>query len=398
MTWTRGWAITGSIAAAVYLSTAALAWITGVSGRERLVFDAIVATFDRHGAFFHWCTSLGSGRVILVAVLFLLVLLPGPSLRRWWLWILVVVAVAVLEGWGKLLVGRPRPEAARAGFPSGHTALAAAFYPMVAYIAAHWMRHRRARLATYGAAGIVVGLVAVSRIVRWMHWPLDVVGGAALGVAVFAAAAWWYERYPARRRSLLEPLAAALSRAIHRHERMIPIPFFALVLATPALGLRDARLDLLFDLAGIACVGAALWLRLWAAEQAPAGHGLAMPPATGPYRHMRHPRQVVYVLIGLGLAALAESSLGLILIPAVLITMYRVVAHVEETRLADRYGAAYAEHCARVPLVPWPTAGLVRDAAAARPWRALARERRFVALTLALAAAADLSDAIPRWF
>ena len=398
MTSARRWAVVSLSAAGVFLAMAVLVLMTGVSPAEQRVFGAVVGTFDRHGAFFHWCTSLGSGRVVLAASLFLLVLLPGPSLRRWWLWVLVVVAVSVLEGWGKLLVDRPRPVAARAGFPSGHAALAAAFYPMVAYIAAHWLRDRRARIATYGAAGLVVFLVSVSRIVRWMHWPLDVVGGAALGVSVFAAAAWWYERYPARRRMAVEPALARLARLVHRHERRIPIPFFALVFVTPAMGVGDVSLDVMFDVVGAACIAAALWLHLWAAEHAPGDRGAAMPTATGPYRHMRHPRQVVYVLIGVGLAVLAESALGLIFIPAILITVYRVVAHVEETRLAEQFGATYAEYCARVPLVPWPTAGLLRDAASAAPWRLIPRERRFVLLTLLLAALADLSDLVPRWF
>ena len=392
-----GWSTIGLGAAGVFLFTAALAWITGVSPGEQRVFDVIVSPFDRHGAFFHWCTTLGSGPVVLVAGLFLLVLLPGPSLRRWWLWILVVVAVSVLEDWGKLLIGRPRPEAARAGFPSGHMALAAAFYPMVAYIAAHWMRHRWARLATYGVAGVVVVLIAVSRIVRWMHGPLDVVCGAALGVSVFAAAAWWYERYPTRRRLALASVMAALGRAVHRHERIIPIPFFALVFATPAMRLEHMVLDVPFDVVGAACILAALWLHLWAVEHATGDQPTGSPPATGPYRHIRHPRQVVYVLIGAGLAVLAESALGLIFIPAILIMVYRVVAHVEETRLAEQYGAAYAEQCARVPLVPWPTMGLWRDAASAHPWRVIPQERRFVLLTLVLAALADLSDLVPRW-
>jgi protein-S-isoprenylcysteine O-methyltransferase Ste14 len=164
------------------------------------------------------------------------------------------------------------------------------------------------------------------------------------------------------------------------------------------MGRAHARLDVVFDVTGAACIAAALWLHLWAAQHAAPHQGERPAPATGPYLHMRHPRQVVYVLVAIGIAALAESDLGLVLIPAVLIAVYRVVAHVENGELARRFGAAHAARCAQVPLVPWPTPGLLRAAAGATPWRALPQERRFVLVTLLLAGLADLSELLPRLF
>ncbi len=391
----RWWPAISLAATGVLVAAALVVWTTGVSAPELSVFHAIVNAFDRDSAFFHWCTRLGSGRVVMIAGLFFLVLLPGPSLRRWWLWLGVVLAVSMLEGWGKDLIGRPRPEAARAGFPSGHTALAAAFYPMVAYVATYWLRSRLARIAAHAAAAAVVVLVGVSRMVRWQHWPLDVVGGAALGVAVFAAAAWCYERYPARDGAALLPLAGTLGRWAHRHGAIIPVPFFAVVLFTAPLGVGNPRLDVACDVVGGACIVAALWLHLWTRHHA-RRHGPM--PTSGPYAYMRHPRLVVHLLVALGLAVLAESGIGLVLIPAVLVTMYRAGAHVEEVELARRFGAAWVEHYERLPLVPWPTFRLLRAAVSAEPWQELARERRFVLATLLLAALADLSDRIPRLF
>ena len=57
--------------------------------------------------------------VLLPLAVFLVVLLPRQFLRRWWVWIVVMVAVTTLEGLGKFGVGRPRPEGMRLGFPSG---------------------------------------------------------------------------------------------------------------------------------------------------------------------------------------------------------------------------------------------------------------------------------------
>src|SRR2546429_3779134 len=55
---------------------------------------------------------------------------------------------------------------------------------------------RWARRAHYGLAIVTILLVGLSRMMLRVHWPFDVFGGAALGVAVFALAAWWHERYP----------------------------------------------------------------------------------------------------------------------------------------------------------------------------------------------------------
>ena len=144
-------------------------------------------------------------------------------------------------------------------------------------------------------AAIVVLAVGLSRIVLWHHWPLDVVGGAALGVMVWAAAVCWYERYPVAARP--ERWQTAAVRAwVHCHQLLIPMPFFALVLLTPPLGLVDSRLCLAFDVVGTACVAGGLWLRLWTASHSRAGkgpRGLELP-RTGPYAYMRHPRPLAH--------------------------------------------------------------------------------------------------------
>jgi undecaprenyl-diphosphatase len=113
----------------------------------------------------------------------------------------VVLLAWALGQAGKRLVGRGRPTAALLhrpmrdvvegnGYPSTHTVVAVGL--AVALIATVPMsRSWRAVAIALGAA------TAIARVHVTAHLPLDVVGGAALGVAVVGASALLLERrYP----------------------------------------------------------------------------------------------------------------------------------------------------------------------------------------------------------
>jgi undecaprenyl-diphosphatase len=99
----------------------------------------------------------------------------------------------------KLVFHRVRPglfdPLARAigfSFPSGHSALSAAFFGSLAGLAAASSR-RRGEAALHLAAGVViVFLVGFSRVALGVHWPTDVLAGWAVGFGwlafVFAVA------------------------------------------------------------------------------------------------------------------------------------------------------------------------------------------------------------------
>jgi undecaprenyl-diphosphatase len=73
------------------------------------------------------------------------------------------------------------------GFPSGHTTAASAFFGIVMYLAGSLSPPKRTVVRAMAAAMIV--LVGVARVMLRAHWPSDVLGGVALGLALAATAA-----------------------------------------------------------------------------------------------------------------------------------------------------------------------------------------------------------------
>jgi undecaprenyl-diphosphatase len=124
-------------------------------------------------------------------------------LRHRWRMASFVIQVGLVEALAYLItvavVHRERPTVTRLdelnpvhSFPSGHTAAATAIYTAIALLLTAHFRGRAARIAIWVVAVVLPLDVALSRIYRGEHHPLDVVAGALLGltavlVALFAA-------------------------------------------------------------------------------------------------------------------------------------------------------------------------------------------------------------------
>jgi undecaprenyl-diphosphatase len=145
-------------------------------------------------SFFGSTTFIAAGSVAVAAFLLRL------RARRRFQAFLVSIAGAVL--WVQLLkrfFHRARPglfdplaHAIGYSFPSGHSALSAAFFGSVAGLAAASAKRGRHSAAYLGAGVAVVFLVGFSRVALGVHWPTDVLGGWTIGFAwltlVFAVA------------------------------------------------------------------------------------------------------------------------------------------------------------------------------------------------------------------
>jgi membrane-associated phospholipid phosphatase len=70
-----------------------------------------------------------------------------------------------------------------ASYPSGHTAASVAVYVGLALLLTSRFRNRAFRICVWTVAVAIPVFVAMSRMYRGMHYPLDVTGGALLGAS-----------------------------------------------------------------------------------------------------------------------------------------------------------------------------------------------------------------------
>jgi membrane-associated phospholipid phosphatase len=137
--------------------------------------------------------NAGEWRVLLPGTLLLFVVFRRAR-ERWWLWATVMVLAPLLESVLKHLVARPRPEDVSLSFPSGHSTASAAFFGAVMFLAG--ALPPRACASVRIVAVVMIVLVGMARVILRAHWPSDVLGGIALGLALAAAASWLAAREP----------------------------------------------------------------------------------------------------------------------------------------------------------------------------------------------------------
>ena len=123
----------------------------------------------------------------------------------------------------KHFFGLPRPPISPRGdlgFPSGHALGSTAFWGGVAVLADRWRWRRR-----LAVAGVVIVVVAASRVLIGVHYLVDVVAGVTIGIALLSAA---FGLGPG---ITSEGETGALARPTHRHVAALFAVAFVLGLA-----------------------------------------------------------------------------------------------------------------------------------------------------------------------
>lgn len=121
------------------------------------------------------------------------------AFQRRWLLAGFVLAAIVLESatyrTTVFFVDRERPDVERleglpadASFPSGHVAASIAVYSAFALLLTSRMNSTRAKVLVWVAALAIPPIVALSRMYRGMHHPLDTLAGVFIGVVALALA------------------------------------------------------------------------------------------------------------------------------------------------------------------------------------------------------------------
>jgi undecaprenyl-diphosphatase len=123
---------------------------------------------------------------VVAAVLLILTRDPAAALHLG----LVSYGGFKIAGWAKTLFDRPRPDlvpkliqVGGMSFPSGHAVTASAVYLTLAILAARHFRTAASRATLFLLAGLLIFIVAFSRVYMGVHYPSDVLSGALLGSA-----------------------------------------------------------------------------------------------------------------------------------------------------------------------------------------------------------------------
>jgi membrane-associated phospholipid phosphatase len=169
-------------------------WGSGASGSAFNVWLATHRTPGRTDA--SLIGSIVAGGVVLPIVAGSIAF-ACAVLRKWRIAAFVVFALAVESASYRattLVVHSHRPRVTRleslpvnAGYPSGHTAAAIAVYCGLALLLTSRFKSNAVRVPAWTIAPAIVVFVAVARMYRGMHYPLDVAGGVVVGIAAVIA-------------------------------------------------------------------------------------------------------------------------------------------------------------------------------------------------------------------
>jgi membrane-associated phospholipid phosphatase len=139
------------------------------------------------------------GDVPVIPALVALTAIVSLIVRRARIGVFLISAIVMeltLYRLGALVAPRERPDVPRLddhlppdeSFPSGHVAATTVTYFGIAMIVSSWARRRWVSVVVWTIAVLAVLVVALSRMYRGMHHPMDALGGLLLGLGCLAVA------------------------------------------------------------------------------------------------------------------------------------------------------------------------------------------------------------------
>jgi undecaprenyl-diphosphatase len=187
-----GFVVLGLISIALgFLVTDVLLQSGGLARTDESVVKSIVA---ERTPFLTDASEVGStvGGAPLLPILVGAIALVCAILRKWRIAAFAVFALVVESATYRvtsLAVPRERPEVKRledlpadASFPSGHTAASIAVYVGLVLLLTSRFPTRGLRFVAWAVAIVIPVFVALARMYRGMHHPLDVAGGLIIGI------------------------------------------------------------------------------------------------------------------------------------------------------------------------------------------------------------------------
>lgn len=343
----------------------------------------------------------------------------------------VVIAASGLAAQAlKHLIGRARPKVdglsaftfhpfsmsnAFASFPSGHTTSA---FAAVTALGLMTSRGRRPLLALAVAIGL-------SRVVLRVHYPSDILGGAALGttIALGLTCASWPSTTTRRLRAwAIDPFgpgdgaagrsghdwALAFGHFCRRHRRWCPPALIAGVFAIalpPADVFGSAVAEHVKDSCAILIAMAGLTVRgltvgYGEAEEPPRARavGPPRPNTNGMYALCRHPLYLGNILIFTGIFLMHGNPWTMLFGPATYALVHLAIVEAEEADLRDALGTAHEDDRRRVPRW-WPRPARLAQATGGLRFdvhRVLRREYSVIGLTSIALAATEFTEAIQK--
>jgi membrane-associated phospholipid phosphatase len=151
---------------------------------------AVEARTPGLNSFMRGATTLGSARLmwLVAAVAAGVTYLSGRARLLALVPLVAMLGGSIINNLGKALTDRPRPlirplvDPGGSSFPSGHATIAAVIFSALAILIARGLA-TRGKVVVWAVAGAAIALVAVTRVYLGVHWPSDVIVGAATGVA-----------------------------------------------------------------------------------------------------------------------------------------------------------------------------------------------------------------------